>query len=250
MNTASTFNCFGLIIHGYDLNHILTYIQTQVANSQRTWIVTANPEILLYAKQSAEYWKVLHGADLRIIDGMGLQLVGRLKNTRPERVTGVELAQAVAGLCAKNKWSLGLIGGQNGVADQSAWHLRKTFPDLTVYSESGGRLSEQGLGDEEAEKSMLRLSEYEPDVIFVAYGHPKQEYWINRYAQNFPKAKLLMGVGGTFDFWSGRATRAPRWLGAIGLEWLWRLITQPSRWKRIYRALVLFPWAVIRDKSS
>lgn len=250
MNTASTFNCFGLVIHGYNLKQILTHLQTRAANGQTTWIVTANPEILFYTKNSPEYWEVLHKADLRIVDGKGLQLAGRLKKARPERVTGVELAFAIVELCAKNKWSLALIGGQARVSDQAAWYLRKNFPELKVYSEDGGRLSEQGLGDEEAEKSVLRLAEYEPDVIFVAYGHPKQEFWINRYASNFPKTKLFMGVGGTFDFWSGSTTRAPGWLRSLGFEWLWRLITQPFRWKRIYRAVIAFPWAVIKDKSS
>lgn len=250
MNTASTFNCFGLVIHGYDLNHIQTHVQTQATNNKKTWIVTANPEILLYAKQSPEYWEVLHQADLRIIDGKGLQLIGFLKKTRPQRVAGVELAEAVAALCAKNNWSLALIGGKQGVADKAAWFLRKNWPGLRVYAENGGSVSEQGVADEEAEKAIIRLTEYEPDVILAAYGHPKQEFWINRYAQNFTKTKLFMGVGGTFDFWSGQVKRAPRWLRAFGLEWSWRLITQPSRWRRIYRAVIVFPWSVIRDKSS
>lgn len=250
MNTASTFNCFGLVIHGYDLNHIRTYLQTRAADHQKTWIVTANPEILLYAKQSPEYWEVLHQADLRIVDGKGLQLAGRLKKARAERVTGVELAEAVADLCAKNNWSLALIGGGEGVADKAAWFLRKQWPGLKVYAENGGSISQQGMADEEAEKAVIRLAEYEPDVILAAYGHPKQEFWINRYASNFPKTKLFMGVGGTFDFWSGQAKRAPRWLRVLGLEWCWRLMIQPSRWRRIYRAVIAFPWAVIRDKSS
>jgi len=246
----NTFGCFGLVIHGHALDRIVMEIQTRSAEGRATWIVTANPEILLHAKNNPEYWEVLRQADFRTVDGIGLKLVGWFKHTKPERCTGVELAEAVAKLCAQNGWTLALIGGQEGVADKAAWHLRHTYPDIRVFSEPGGKVSPDGHLDDPAEASLTHLVEIEPDAVLVAYGHPKQDFWINQHRSRLPKTKVFIGVGGTLDFWAGTAKRAPHWMRSIGFEWLWRLATQPWRWQRIWNALVAFPLAVLSDRRT
>ncbi len=236
-----TFSVFNLVIHGYSLKRIIQEIQTRASLNQQTWIVTANPEILLQAKKDSHYWDTIRQADIRSVDGFGLQLVGWLKGSKAKRVTGVELADQVAKLCADQKWTLVLIGGQNGAADKSVWMLRKRHPELKVFAEDGGQISIDGIADEEGEGAITRIQEYEADIILVAFGHPKQELWIQKYKDGFPTVKALIGVGGTFDFWSGNTKRAPKWMQTIGLEWLYRLITQPGRWPRILNALIVFP---------
>lgn len=243
-----TFSVFNLVIHGYNLNRLTQEILTRASLNQSTWIVTANPEILLFAKQDHHYWDTLRQADIRSVDGFGLQLVNWLKGKRAARVTGVELANEVAKLCAKQGWSLALIGGQDGAADKSAWMLRKRHPDLKIYAETGGNISIDGIADEAGEQAITRLEEYEPNVILVAFGHPKQEFWIQRYQDRFPKAKLFIGVGGTFDFWSGNLHRAPLWMQKLGLEWLFRLLIEPKRWPRILNAVFIFPIKAVFSK--
>ncbi|MFZ6015092.1 MAG: WecB/TagA/CpsF family glycosyltransferase [Patescibacteria group bacterium] len=243
-----TFSVFNLVIHGYDLKHLIQEILTRAGQKQQTWIVTANPEILLQAKKDSNYWETLRQADLRSVDGFGLQLVGWLKGVKTSRVTGVSLADEAVRLCTKMNWSLMLIGGQNGAADKSAWMLRKRHPELKVFAEDGGQVSAEGITDEAGEASIIRTQEIEPDVVLVAFGHPKQEFWINRYRNRFPTAKLLIGVGGTFNFWSGSIKRAPVWLQKIGLEWLYRLILEPSRWPRILNAVFIFPIKALLNK--
>jgi len=250
MNTALTFDCFGLVIHGYALDRMITEIQTRSAEGWPTWIVTANPEILLHAKKNPEHWEVLRQADFRTVDGMGLKLAGWLKHARPQRCVGVELAEAVAKLCVQNRWTIALIGGQEGVADKAAWYLRHAYPDIKVFSEPGGKVSPDGHLDEQAEASLTHLVEIEPDVVLVAYGHPKQDFWINQHRSRLPKTKVFIGVGGTLDFWSGTAQRAPQGMRSIGFEWLWRLIVEPQRWKRIWNAVVAFPLAVLSDRRT
>jgi N-acetylglucosaminyldiphosphoundecaprenol N-acetyl-beta-D-mannosaminyltransferase len=243
-----TFSVFNLVIHGYSLNRLIQEILTRASMGKQTWIVTANPEILLHTKKDSHYWDTLRQADIRSVDGFGLQLVGWLKGSRAARVTGVKLADEVAKLCAQQNWTLTLVGGQNGAADKSAWMLRKRHPELKIFAEDGGKISLDGLADEEGEKAITRITEYEADAILVAFGHPKQELWIQRYKDRFPTAKVLIGVGGTLDFWSGNAKRAPKWMRSIGLEWLYRLITQPKRWPRILRAIFVFPIKAIFNK--
>lgn len=250
MSTDSTFNCFGLVIHGYPLKRMITEIQTRYAQGMSTWIVTANAEILLHAKRHAEYWEAIRQADLRLVDGSGPQFAGWYKGTNPKRVAGVELAGALAELCAHQHWTMALIGGQEGVADKAAWHLRKLYPDIIVYSEPGGSVSIDGHLDDKAEASLTHLVEIEPDVVLVAYGHPKQDFWIQQHRSRLPRTKVFIGVGGTLDFWAGTVQRAPQWMRTTGLEWLWRLINEPKRWKRIWNAVIVFPLAVLTDRHT
>jgi N-acetylglucosaminyldiphosphoundecaprenol N-acetyl-beta-D-mannosaminyltransferase len=244
-----TFSVFNLVIHGYSLNRLIQEILTRCSLNQQTWIVTANPEILLHAKQDNHYWDTLRQADIRSVDGFGLQLIGWLKGKAVKRVTGVKLADEVAKLCAKQNWTLALVGGEHGAGDKAAWMLRKRHPELKIFSDfNDGMISIDGIVDEAGDAAITRIQEYEADAILVAFGHPKQELWIQRYRDRFPTAKVFIGVGGTFDFWSGNAKRAPVWMQKIGLEWLYRLITQPKRWPRILRAIFIFPLKAILSK--
>ncbi len=236
-----TFSVFNLVIHGYSLNRLIQEILTRASLNQQTWIVTANPEILLHSKKDSHYWDTIRQADIRSVDGFGLQLIGWLKGKSAQRVTGVTLADEVAKLCAKHNWTLVLVGGSNGAADKSAWMLRQRHPELKIYAEQGGNISIDGIADEAGEQALSRIEEYGADVILAAFGHPKQELWIQRYRNRFPKTKLFIGVGGTFDFWSGNTRRAPLWMQKSGLEWLFRLLTQPKRWPRIFNAVIIFP---------
>lgn len=243
-----TFSVFNLVIHGYSLNRLVQEILTRASLNQKTWIVTANPEILLHAKQNPHYWDTLRQADIRSVDGFGLQLVGWLKGSRVNRVTGVKLSDEIVNQCVKQNWTLVLVGGGADGADKSAWMLRKRHPELKVFADNGGRISNSGIVDEAGENAIIRIAEHEADVILVALGHPKQELWISRYRNRFPTAKLFIGVGGTFDFWSGNIKRAPLWMQKIGLEWLFRLITQPQRWPRIFNAVFVFPIKALFSK--
>lgn len=249
-NQQQTFTCFGLVIHGYNLKDVITGIMTRAAQGLSTWIVTANPEILLTARENPEYWEALREADYRLVDGFGLALCGGLKKSKANRVTGVDLSEQLAELCHRQKWTIALVGGSDGVADKAAWYLRKKYPGLSVFAEDGGKVSHDGHLDDAAERSLIRMREYEPQVVLVAYGHPKQEFWIKKSGQEIPSAKVFVGVGGTLDFWAGTAERAPEWMRKIGFEWLWRLIKQPQRWRRIWNAVVIFPLSVFFGKSK
>lgn len=245
-----TFECFGLVLHGFSLEEALQRIELINAEGKQAFVVTANPEILLEAKRNPAYWQNLHQADLRLVDGFGLKLIGNLKGAHPTRVTGVNFAEALLQMAHTKNWKVALIGGADGIADKAAWDIRKSYPTLQITSEEGGMVDKNGSEDEKNAEAKFRLTQYAPDILLVAFGHPKQEAWIVRNLGELPSVKVAVGVGGTFDYWSGTKKRAPHVFQSFGLEWLWRLITEPSRWKRIWDAVIVFPIMALADKKT
>lgn len=236
---------FGISIEGDALESIVSRIKE---TRQALWIVTANPEILLEARRDAAYAHVITQADVRSVDGAGLAMIGRLFGAHWSRVTGVELGERLIAYAHEHNLKVGFIGGSARVAHLSAERWCQTYPELQVLAEEGGRVALDGTDDEMGEEARHRLTLFAPDILLVAFGHPKQERWIARYAGDFPSLKVVVGVGGTFDYWAKRIPRAPRLLRSLGLEWMWRLCLEPRRIVRILRAVVLFPILAIVDQ--
>ncbi len=108
-------------------------------------------------------------------------------------------------------------------------------------------MREDGTEDAASEATRERMMLFSPQVLLVAFGHPRQESWIASHRNDFADLRAVVGVGGTFNFWAGRIKRAPAWMRTIGLEWLWRLSQEPKRWRRIWNAVVVFPLCVCMD---
>lgn len=233
---------FGIPIEGWKLQQAIEQIEQA---KKPVWIVTANPEILLAAHRDGAYADILRKADVRLVDGFGLWLATFCQT---ERVTGVELAERLLQLAHDKGWRLGLFGGELGEAEASLPDIKRAYPDLSVIAEQGGRVSGSGEEDEKTEHARGRVMEFSPEVLLVAMGHPRQEAWISQHIGDFPELKVVVGVGGTFMFWSGKSMRAPQAMRSFGLEWFWRLLVEPYRWKRIFQAVFVFPVLVIVDK--
>ncbi len=237
-NNQTTF--FGIPVAGLSAEEIVKCVES--STSRPFWIVTANPEILLCGKREPTYAETLKRANLRMVDGVGLSIMARLRGVHLTRVTGVDLSEALAQWAAQNHLSVALIGGERtDVAIRALHRLQAKIPGLRGIAESGGLITQDGEGDTMNDDARMRISLFDPGVIFVAFGHPKQERWIERYRHEFPNARAIIGVGGTLNYWAGTAKRAPNYIRAIGMEWLYRLITEPKRWKRIWDAVVIFP---------
>lgn len=249
-NSSSSFDCFGLVIRGLGYAELLDQADKLNALGKQAMVVTANPEILLYAKKHPDYWNVLRQADFRLVDSFGLQLAGKLRGAKPSRLAGVDLAWKLCGTAQDRGWKIGLIGGQPGIADKAAWNLRRSFPQLQIMAEQGGGINPDGTDDETGAEARYRLTHFAPDVMFVAFGHPRQEAWIARHLNDMPSVKIAIGVGGTVDFWAEARRRAPNWMRKIGMEWLYRLIREPRRWKRILDAVIIFPLFVLFDNAG
>lgn len=239
------FFCFDLEIHGYSPEDAWSVIEKRIADGASTTVVTTNAEILLYAHRHSWYWRVLEQAHVRLVDSFGLHLVGLMLRTWPQRTPGAEFADRVLQKASRRGWRVALIGGQPGVALKAARHIHQKYPNLVIQAEQGGIIQTDGAEDAESAALRVRLAQFAPDVLLVAFGHPKQEAWMSRHVKNMPSVKIAVGIGGILDIWAGKLKRAPRCMQVVGLEWAWRLIQEPRRWRRILDAVVFFPCAVI-----
>lgn len=205
-------------------------------------VVTVNPEFLMEARRNSAFRRVLHAADLATPDGAGLLLAARLQGRRFHgRVTGIELTERLAAEAARRGWRMFLLGAAPGVAEQAAAVLAEHNPGLQI---AGCYAGSPRAEDEPHIRAMI--AEAQPDMLLVAYGHPKQDLWIARN-QPLMRVPVAIGVGGTFDEIAGVVPRAPAWLHRLGLKWVYRLYLQPWRWRRIMDAVPLFLLAVITE---
>jgi N-acetylglucosaminyldiphosphoundecaprenol N-acetyl-beta-D-mannosaminyltransferase len=198
-------------------------------------VATPNPEMLLEARKNKAFKDVLLKSDLNIPDGTGIILAsGFMKSPLPERVTGTDLMQELC-LKAPRKTRIFLLGAAPGVAEK----VRKHFESKSEANVVG---TFSGTADEREDKDLQKIiNEASPDLLFVAFGAPKQELWLSRNLPHLKTVKVAMGVGGAFDFIAGVRKRAPGWLRKAGLEWLFRLFQQPKRINRIINAAIVFP---------
>lgn len=230
----------GVPVDGITYAQWMRQIHEWVRNSQHAHhVCTVNPEFIMVAQDDPIFFNILNRADICIPDGAGLLWATRyLGQPVPERVTGSDGVPMIAKYAAKYGWKLFFLGAGAGIADKAADVLREQYPDLQIVGTYGG--SPAGY-EEEGIVKMINHSE--ANILFVAYGAPEQDKWIARNLPNL-QVKMAMGVGGSFDFIAGVVPRAPQWMQDKGLEWLYRLIRQPWRFKRMLR-LPRFVIAVI-----
>lgn len=202
-------------------------------------VMTPNPEMLTEANRNPAFKTLLQSSDLNIPDGAGLLWAARRAGeTLPERVTGVDLLSAVTSVVGCP--SVFLLGAAEGVAEAAADHLRKKNPSLHIAGTYSGSPHEN-----EEQLIVAKINASKAAILFVAYGAPKQDMWIRKNLPKMPSVHVAMGIGGAFDFLAGKRTRAPQVLRYFGLEWLWRLVQEPSRIGRIFTAVVVFPYLVL-----
>ena len=206
------------------------------------YVVTPNSEMLLAAREDGALRDALHGAFLALPDGAGVVLVSRILGTPlPERIPGVDFARALLARMGREGGSLFLLGAAEGVADRAAKRIKKAYPALTL----AGRHSGYFTADEES-ALIEQINAASPDLLIVCLGSPRQEHWMAQNASRL-RVGLMAGLGGTLDLFAGRTRRAPRWMRALGLEWLFRLIGEPRRIVRVARIPQLF-WIAFQSR--
>lgn len=256
----------------------ITKVEKLLEANQSAQIATVNPEFIVIAQGKPKFRKVLNQSQLSLADGIGIRAAAKFLaldrsiypiirffqtllqgifliapaitfypsylNILPETVTGVDLSYSIAELCAKKRYSIFLLGAAEGVAEKTAKQLKKLYPGLKV---AGCYAGSPRRGEEDKIINMINKSQ--PRILLVAYGAPKQDLWIARNLGRIEQPLIAMGVGGTFDFISGKIKRAPNWIRKLNLEWLYRLTKEPGRRiKRIYLAAIVFPYLVWKKK--
>lgn len=206
-------------------------------------VVTANPELVMAARSSPELQAVVRSASLVVADGIGVVWASRrLGDPLPERVAGVELMEALCGWAAAEGRPVFLLGGRPGVAEAAAQNLVRQFPGLQVAGTHHGYFP--GAGSD----VVARVARSGAHLLFCGLGSPRQELWLWAHREGLG-VRLAMGVGGSLDVLAGQVRRAPGWVRRAHLEWLYRLVREPWRWRR-QLALPRFAWAVLRSRPG
>lgn len=204
------------------------YLKERLINEEKTFTVTANPEILMRGENNPSFDKILSDDNTEIVaDGIGVVKSAKLFNINLSgRVTGVELSEHLLKYCAEYDKSVYLFGASNNVLEALIEKLKSTYPNINIAGYSDGYVKDKQQVFEEIKKLA-------PDVVLVALGSPLQEELIYNNLADFNKG-IFMGVGGSFDVLSGMKKRAPKIFIKLNLEWLYRIAGSPKRWKRFY----------------
>ncbi len=243
---------FGVEIHNTTLDILIEELTESLKKNRSISIFTPNTEIVMEAKKSKEKREILNSASYVIPDGIGLIYGAKLRNIElKERVTGYDTSMALLDIANKNAYGLYLLGGKEGVSERAAGALRKSYPGIRITGSHHGYFKGTHLGKEQSleEKSIIdEIKANNTDILFVGFGFPRQEKWIN---DNIDKTgvKIAIGNGGVIDILAGDAKRAPDFFIRMGLEWLYRLFKEPSRIKR-QMVLPLFIIQVLINKKS
>lgn len=236
--TVSILNVNFVSTSSYELVNDLT---ERVKQSQKTFIVTANPEIVMHGNKNPDYLHTINTADYVIADGYGIVLGSKiLKDELPERIAGFDLMTALLAKGNEEEWSVYLLGAKEEVISRAVKNINKKFPHLNIVGWQNGYINVNSVD------FVNDIASKKPDLIFVGLGFPTQENWIANNLPLFEKG-LFMGVGGSFDVWAGAVKRAPETWQKLHLEWLYRLIQQPKRWRRMI-VLPLFVLKVIKER--
>lgn len=219
----------GVKIDNLTINEALEKIGQFLKSNKQYYIVLPYSEFIVRAQKDEEFKDILNKADLSLCESRGLWFISRfLGKSFKENIAGVDL------IC-KLKGKIFLLGGRKDVVEKA----KKKLGENVIGAEHGYQ---------DLEKIVKKINKVKPNILLVGLGSPEQEKWIYKNLKKMPGIKVAVGVGGAFDFISGRIKRAPKFLQKIGLEWLWRLILQPRRAKRIYNGVIKFSLLVLKCK--
>ncbi len=225
------------------LEKILLYIDKSTGFFH---IVSLNPENLVVATENESFKEVIETAQIKIIDGVGIVLAGRWLGVEVgERVSGVGLMEELMKRASDRRLRVLMIGGKENVAERLVECYLEQFPQAKIKGIQGIK-DIRNIKKEEESGIFSIVTAYKPYLVFVAFGSPDQELWLDRHKKEFA-GSVVMGVGGGFDYLSGNIKRSPVFIQKLGLEWLYRLLNQPWRWKRQMR-LLKFIKLVLQEK--
>ena len=228
----------GVRIDKVDMEKAYEKVVNFLEKDEPSAIYTPNSEIIYMARNDEEFKKILNSSSLNTADGIGVVYASKiLKEPISQRVPGYDLAVKLLPYMNDNKLKLFLFGGKPGVAEKAKENILIKYPDIDICGTLNGYF-------DSSDAIIESINEQNPDFVFVCLGAPKQEKWIHEHISKL-NCKVLMGIGGSLDVFAGTAKRAPEFFIKLNIEWLYRLMKNPSRIGRMM-ALPKFAWAVIK----
>jgi len=232
----------GLNIDTYKFEEAVLKAKELIDGKNVSQVVTINPEMFEYARKDNDFANIVKESQMVIPDGVGVKIALQINGYKVQRIPGVDFARRLLEETAINNIPVAIIGAKEEVISKAVENLQNEIQGLNlVYYHNGYFKNDEDIYNELSQKS--------PKLILVAMGSPRQEQFIYN-AKKVLKPCLMIGIGGSLDVWSGNVKRAPKFFQKLGLEWLYRTITQPERFKRIFPTLPLFIIKAINYKFS
>lgn len=218
-------------------------LEQRIQHNEKTFVITANPEIVMKAVEDDQYKRIIDKATYITADGIGVVKAAQLLNKPlPERVTGYDTTVELLKRAEQKQYSIYILGGQQTTLDKAIINIKATHPNINIVGHHNGFF------DWDKNDIRQEIAQKKPDIVFVALGCPRQENWIEQNLPFFEKG-IFIGVGGSFDVIAGAVERAPLAWQKANLEWLYRLIKQPSRLPRML-ALPRFGLKILKMKVT
>lgn len=221
-------------IYNEEENIFYSILEDLLTTNKKKFIITVNPEIIMKSYKNIEIKEMLLN-DNNILVPDGISIIKKAKQYNiniKERITGVDISSKALEICNKNKKSIYLFGSKKEVLDKLIININQKYPNINIVGFSDGYV-------EDKDKIMQEIISLSPDLILIALGVPNQELLINKYIEKAKKG-VFIGVGGTFDVLSGCKKRAPKLFIKLNLEWLYRIIYEPTRLKRFIQNNIVF----------
>jgi len=235
----------GVKINPLGWEEILNLLEEKITAHKKVQVATVNNEFIVEAQKNEKFKDTLAQTFLSIPDSAGVVwALKKLHKIEAEKTPGVELFLKLCRLAQLKGYKIFLLGGASGVGEAVKKKIEEQYLGIPEISVLDGIEVSPDKNDPEL---LEKINAAEPQILFAALGAPKQELWIRNNIEHID-ANIFVGIGGTLDYISGRVPRAPEWIRKIGLEWLFRLFQQPSRFPRIFRAVIVFPIKILEEK--
>ena len=227
-------------ILGYGVDSFTFDEAVEYAYSHHGQIVTINPEMISEARKNKDFSEIVEHADLVVPDGIGVEIGLKILGHKVRRIPGIELGRALIVKFSDENKTVAFVGAKPEVVESAVKMLRIDIQNLNVVYFHDGYFKDANI-------IMDSLYQAKPDLVLVALGSPKQEFFIAEMKTRLPNSTFI-GLGGSFDVWAGHVERAPEIYQNLGLEWLYRTIKEPKRFKRIFPTLPLFILSVLKER--
>ncbi|MFC5653098.1 WecB/TagA/CpsF family glycosyltransferase [Paenibacillus solisilvae] len=244
IQSVPTVSIYGIRFSKMNMADTVHYLTQRVERREPTQVITGNPIMIMTALEQQSFHKVMLDAELVVPDGTGVVWAANyIGDPVTERVAGFDLLHHLMGVGEKRSWRVFLLGTTQEIIEQTARKLKQQYPGVTIAGYRNGYF-----GSAEDAEVVEYIRSTQADLLFVARSVDTQEPWIAQHKEAFG-VPVIMGVGGSFDVISGNLKRAPKLFQKLRLEWLYRLLQQPSRYRRMFM-LPKFVAKVMRDKEK
>ena len=237
-----TANLLGTNIDNYTFEESIAKALELMHSDRVSQVVTINPEMFKEIEKNPDFKKIIEEAEMVIPDGIGVKIALKIKKQSCTRIPGIDFAKKLLEECAKNGDRIAIIGSKEEVVTKAVNNLKNEIEGLNIVYYHNGYFDDNNIIYNDIISKNAKL-------ILIALGSPKQEFFIYNAKKLLPPC-LMVGRGGSLDVWSGEVKRAPKIWQNLGLEWLYRTVSQPERFKRIFPALPLFLLKVITYKKD